>query len=166
MEFHIRKMEKDDWKSVAEIYQQGIRTKKATFQTEAPEYDEWDKSHLKTGRFVAVDDNENVLGWIALTPTSGRCVYWGVVEVSVYVGEASRNKNVGFELIKKEIEVSENEGIWMLQSGIMGTNEASIALHKKCGFRIVGTREKIGRDMDGNWQDTVLMERRSKTVGM
>lgn len=166
MEFDIRIMKNEDWNSVADIYMQGIRTKKATFQTEAPEYDDWDKGHLKIGRFVAVDNQDRVIGWIALSPTSSRCVYKGVVEVSVYISSSCRKNNVGYELMNRVIEETEKEGIWTLQSGIFAINEASIALHKKCGFRIVGIREKIGCDSDGIWRDNVLMERRSKIVGL
>lgn len=166
MEFNIRTMKKEDWNSVLDIYMQGINTKQATFQTEVPEYEEWDKGHLKTGKLVAVDNQDKVVGWIALSPTSSRCVYRGVVEVSVYISESFRKNNLGYKLLNKVIEESEKEGIWTLQSGIFAINEASIALHKKCGFRIVGIREKIGRDSNGIWQDTVLMERRSKIVGL
>lgn len=166
MEFNIRTMKKEDWNSVVDIYMQGINTKQATFQTEVPEYEEWDKGHLKIGRLVAVDNQDKVVGWIALSPTSSRCVYRGVAEVSVYISESFRKNNLGYKLLDKAIEETEKEGIWTLQSGIFAINEASIALHKKCGFRIVGIREKIGRDSNGIWQDTVLMERRSKIVGV
>lgn len=166
MEFNVREMKKEDWNSVVDIYMQGIRTKKATFQTDAPEYEDWDKGHLKIGRLVAVNNHDRVIGWIALSPTSSRCAYKGVVEVSVYISESCRKNNVGCELINRVIEETEKEDIWTLQSGIFSINEASIALHKKCGFRIVGIREKIGCDSDGIWQDTVLMERRSKIAGM
>jgi L-amino acid N-acyltransferase YncA len=166
MEFKLRAMKEEDWNSVVDIYMQGIHTKKATFQTEAPEYEEWDKGHLKTGRFVAVDKQNRIIGWIALSPTSSRCVYKGVVEVSVYISANFRRNNVGYELMNRVIEETEKESIWTLQSGIFAINEASIVLHKKCGFRIVGIREKIGCDSDGIWQDTVLMERRSKIAGL
>jgi phosphinothricin acetyltransferase len=166
MEFKIRKMEKNDWNNVLDIYMQGINTKKATFQTEAPEYNDWDNGHIKIGRLVAVDTDDKVIGWIALSQTSSRYVYRGVVEVSIYISESCRKNNVGYELINRAIEESEKENIWTLQSGIFSINKASIALHKKCGFRIVGIREKIGCDSDGIWQDTVLMERRSKIAGI
>jgi L-amino acid N-acyltransferase YncA len=166
MEFNIRKMEKEDWNSVVDIYMQGINTKMATFQTEVPEYEEWDKEHLKIGRLVAVDNQDKVVGWIALSPTSSRCVYKGVAEVSVYINESFRKNNLGYKLLNEVIVEAEKEGIWTLQSGIFAINEASVTLHKKCGFRIVGIREKIGLDSNGIWQDTVLMERRSKIVGV
>ena len=166
MEFNIRTMKKEDWDSVVDIYMQGIRTQKATFQTEPPEYEEWDQGHLNVGRLVAVDKQDKVIGWIALSPTSNRCVYKGVAEVSVYISESCRKNNAGYKLMNRAIEESEREGIWTLQSGIFAINEASIALHIKCGFRVVGIREKIGRDINGIWQDTVLMERRSKIAGV
>ncbi len=166
MEFKIRAMKKDDWDSVADIYMQGIRTKNASFQTEVPDYEDWDKGHLKVGRYVAVNEQDRVIGWIALSPTSSRYVYRGVVEVSIYICESSRNNNIGCKLINKVIEEADRNDIWTLQSGIFATNKASISLHKKCGFRVVGIREKIGCDSDGIWQDTVLMERRSKVVEM
>lgn len=148
MEFNIRVMKIEDLHSIIYIYMQGINTKKATFQTEVPEYKDWDKGHLKIGRYVAVDMQDRVIGWIAVSPTSSRCVYKGVVEVSVYISESCRKNNVGYELINRVIEETEKEGIWTLQSGIFAINEASIALHKKCGFKIVGIREKIGCDSE------------------
>jgi len=162
----IRKMTTEDLNQVIEIYSQGIKTKIATFQTEAPDVETWDKSHLPEGRLVAVDDKNNLTGWVALTPVSSRCVYRGVAEVSVYVAEAARGKGVGSLLLDEIIKESEKMGIWTLQSGIFEINEASIALHKKSGFRLVGTREKIAQDRDGIWRNTVLMERRSNTVGV
>ena len=166
MDFKIRAMRIEDWERVAEIYRQGISTGKATFQTVIPEYAEWDKGHLEAGRLVAVDHRGSVIGWVALSPTSSRCVYRGVAEVSVYVSDACRGMDVGRTLLMREIEESEKAGIWTLQSGIFAINESSIGLHKKCGFRVVGVREKIGQDFENRWQDTVLMERRSKTVGI
>lgn len=166
MDFNIRKMQEEDWNSVAAIYMQGIKTKKATFQTEPPEYSDWDKSHLQLGRLVAVNNQNCIVGWVALSPTSSRCVYRGVAEVSIYVSENYRKNNVGYELLQRLIAETEKENIWTLQSGIFAKNEGSIALHKKCGFRIVGIREKIGCDGDGIWHDTVLMERRSTVVGI
>lgn len=166
MEFIIRKMKEEDWDSVADIYMEGIKTKKATFQAEIPRYQDWDKGHLNIGRFVATNSNNRIIGWIALSPTSSRCVYKGVAEVSIYISESCRRNNVGYELINRVIEETEKENIWTLQSGIFSINEPSIKLHKKCGFRVVGVREKIGCDADGIWHDTILMERRSKIVGI
>lgn len=165
MKYKIREMRKEDWDRVREIYLEGIETKKATFQTEAPEYEDWDRSHLKENRFVAVDENGKVEGWIALSPTSSRCVYRGVVEVSVYIAKEARGNGAGCLLMMKTIEETEKMDIWTLYSAIISINEASIALHKKCGFRVVGTREKIAKDVDGIWRDTVIMERRSKIAG-
>ncbi|WP_145859737.1 GNAT family N-acetyltransferase [Pedobacter suwonensis] len=151
------------WKEVRIIYLQGIATKQATFQTDAPAWEEWDKGHLAGLRYVAIIDG-NVAGWAALTPVSGRCVYAGVTEVSVYIHEAFRGKGVGKALLQKLVTESEASNIWTLQSGIFPENTASIALHEKLGFRKIGYREKIGK-MDGVWRDTVLMERRSKITG-
>lgn len=162
MDFKIRGMKKEDWNTVADIYLQGIKTKKATFQTEVPSYEEWDKVHLNECRLVAVNSNEEVLGWAAISPTSSRLVYRGVVEVSIYISESSRGANIGKTLLNAIIHESEELGIWTLQSGIFEINKASIALHEKCGFRVVGIRENIASDIDGIWQNTVLMELRKR----
>ena len=151
------------WEEVRNIYLHGIATKQATFQTDAPTWEEWDKGHLSSLRYVAVIDG-TVAGWAATTPVSGRCVYAGVTEVSVYIHEAFRGKGIGTALLQKLITESEGNNIWTLQSGIFPENTASIALHEKLGFRKIGYREKIGK-MDGVWRDTVLMERRSKITG-
>ncbi len=164
MELVIRAMQTEDWDAVAAIYKEGIDTKIATFQMEVPAYEAWDKAHIKTCRFVAVED-KTVLGWVALSPYSSRCVYSGVVEVSVYIKADSRGKHVGEKLLLALITEAEKEGIWTLQSGIIEINKASIALHKKVGFRMVGYRERIAQDHNGVWQNTVLMERRSPVVG-
>jgi L-amino acid N-acyltransferase YncA len=152
------------WDAVKVIYEQGMATKQATFQTEAPTWEEWDKGHLPHLRYVVMYD-EVVTGWAALSAVSGRCVYAGVCEVSVYIHEHFRGKGVGKLLLQTLIEESETQDIWTLQSGIFPENQASIALHEKLGFRTVGYREKIGK-MDGAWRDTVLMERRSKRTGL
>lgn len=165
MELSIRPMNEQDWPDVAEIYRQGIATGKATFQSEIPKYRDWDASHLPIGRFVAVAGGK-VAGWAALSGVSGRCVYRGVAEVSIYIAEDSRKNGIGQKLLEYLIDQSEKAGIWMLQSGIMEDNPASIGLHGKCGFRKVGCRERIGRDINGRWRSTVLMERRSATVGI
>lgn len=153
------------YESVKTIYAEGIATGNATFQTEAPEWKEWDASHLVFGRLVAVE-NGIVMGWAALTPVSGRCVYAGVAEVSVYVAAHARGQGVGDQLLKTLISESETHGIWMLQAGIFPENEASVKLHVRNGFRIVGTREKIGKMKDGIWRDSLLLERRSKIAGI
>lgn len=151
------------WEAVSSIYLQGIATKEATFQTEAPSWEEWDKGHLPDFRYVTVHSGQ-INGWAALSAVSGRCVYAGVTEVSVYIHEQYRGKGVGAALLQQLIIASEAKGIWTLQSGIFPENKASIALHEKHGFRKIGYREKIGK-MDGVWRDTVLMERRSKIAG-
>ncbi len=164
MAMEIRDIALADWKEVLRIYLEGIATGEATFETEAPSWEQWDANHLPFARLVSVADSE-VSGWAALSPVSRRVVYQGVAEVSVYVGEKWRGQDVGRRLLEKLIEASEAHGIWTLQAGIFPENEASIALHKRCGFRTVGVRERIGA-LEGVWRDTVLLERRSKTVGM
>lgn len=165
MDITVREATEEDYESIKRIYLQGINTKRATFQREPYSYEDWNKGHLKECRFVAVDQANKVLGWISLAPYSSRCVYKGVAEVSIYIAEEARNQQVGSLLMDILIRESEKIGIWTLQSGIIQINEASIALHKKFGFRMVGYRERIAKDMDGNWQNTVLMERRSPIVG-
>lgn len=160
----LRPMEPSDWGAVASIYQQGMDTNLATFQTQCPTYEEWNAGHLKSCRLVAIEDG-SVVGWAALSPVSSRPVYAGVAEVSIYIALGQRGKGVGCLLLQALAEESEKEGFWTLQSGIMSDNAASIRLHEKCGYRRIGNREKIGCDRNGIWRDTVLMERRSKTVG-
>lgn len=156
-------MKAEDWSAVREIYLEGIRTGNATFETQAPKWEKWDGGHLRSCRFVASERGE-ILGWAALSPVSSRCVYAGVGEVSVYVAERARGKRIGQALLRALVEASEREGIWTLQAGIFPENLASVELHKKCGFRVVGLREKLGC-MNGRWRDVLLMERRSVTVG-
>lgn len=164
MEYAIDIMKDSDWDQVSMIYKEGIKTGIATFQTEVPSWEQWDSSHIKQCRLVARLEDK-VLGWAALSPTSSRCVYSGVSEVSIYVRQGYRGIGVGERLLKALVELSEENSIWTLQSGILRENIYSIFLHSKCGFREVGYREKIGRMPDGSWHDTVLMERRSKIVG-
>ncbi|MEM7381423.1 MAG: N-acetyltransferase family protein [Bacteroidota bacterium] len=163
MPIHIRKMVPDDWEGVAKIYAEGIATGFATFEKKVPSYEDWDQGHLNSCRLVA-QDGEALLGWAALSPVSSRCVYGGVGEVSVYVGENARGRGVGESLMNELIAQSEAEGLWTLQSGIFPENLGSIKLHEKVGFRQIGKRERIG-NLDGVWKDNVLFERRSKTVG-
>lgn len=165
MELIIRAMKEEDWDAVAAIYKEGIDTKIATFQLEVPTYEAWDQSHIKSCRLVA-EENGVVIGWTALSPYSSRCVYSGVAEVSVYVKGNQRGKKVGEKLLRELIIEAEEEGLWTLQSGILEINNASIALHKKVGFRLVGYREKIAKDHNGVWRNTVLMERRSCLEGV
>lgn len=158
----VRDLTPNDWPAVKEIYLSGLATGNASFETAAPEWEAWDNSHLQHSR-LAAEANHEILGWAALSPVSGRCVYGGVAEVSVYVSDAARGKGLGAALLNALIESSEVNGIWTLQSGILQENEASIKLHEKCGFRTVGYREKLGR-LNGVWRNVVLMERRSKLI--
>lgn len=154
----------DDAGAVLAIYADGIATGDATFQTGVPSWEEWDANHLGAPRLVARTEDGRILGWCALSPISRRPVYAGVAEVSVYVGAAARGQGVGRALLAATVQASEDAGLWTLQAGIFPENEASIALHAACGFRIVGTRERIGRHLE-RWRDVTLMERRSRVVG-
>ncbi|MEO8795635.1 MAG: N-acetyltransferase family protein [Daejeonella sp.] len=151
------------WPAVKEIYEQGIETGIATLETKAPEWEAWDKAHLVHSRFIAEDQKE-ILGWAALSAVSGRCVYAGVAEVSIYIAAKARGKGIGKILLEKLISESEKQNLWTLQAGIFKENIASIALHEKCGFRTIGYREKIGK-LKNEWKDVALLERRSKLVG-
>jgi phosphinothricin acetyltransferase len=163
MSIQIRAMTGADWAPVRAIYAEGIATGNATFETNAPDWEQWDAGHLPFARLVATD-GEVVAAWAALSAVSRREVYRGVAEVSVYVGTASRGQGIGRKLMAALIESSEANGIWTLQAGIFPENTASIALHLAHGFREVGHRTRIGR-MNGVWRDTVLLERRSEVVG-
>jgi L-amino acid N-acyltransferase YncA len=160
----IIEMKPNHWSQVKAIYENGIATGNATFQTSAPQWEEWDNVHVKTCRLVAIE-NEKVLGWAALTAVSSRCVYAGVGEVSVYVDETARGKGIGKALLEELIKETEQRNYWTLQAGIFPENIASIKIHQSAGFRIIGRRERIGQ-MNGIWRDTVLLERRSNTVGL
>ncbi len=159
----LRRMADDDWEAVAAIYREGIATGDATFETGVPTREEWNRSHLDAGRVVFAIGN-SVVGWAALAPVSGRCVYGGVAETSVYVTAAARGDGVGRVLLTALIAESEDAGLWTLQAGIFPENTASLALHERCGFRVVGRRERLGQ-LDGRWRDVVLLERRSPVVG-
>jgi L-amino acid N-acyltransferase YncA len=163
-EYAIDNMAASDFQQVRSIYLEGIATGDATFETDAPEWDEWDKAHMEFGRVVA-RSGAVILGWAALSPVSSRCVYAGVAEVSVYVAEASRGKGVGRALLEALIEPSEANQIWTLQAGILAENTASLELHKRCGFREVGRRERLGK-LGTRWRDVILLERRSPVVGV
>lgn len=155
----IAPMEAEHWEAVRAIYLEGIATGNATFQTEAPEWAAWDAAHHAHSRLVALDGGQ-VAGWAALSPVSARPVYAGVAEVSVYVGAAYRGRGVGRALLAALIGSSEAHGVWTLQAGIFPENTASVALHERCGFRVVGRRERLGR-LHGTWRDVLLLERRS-----
>jgi L-amino acid N-acyltransferase YncA len=164
MGFVVEPMAEADWGSVRAIYEEGIATRNATFETQVPGWDEWDSVHLRVCRLVARREGK-VIGWAALSAVSDRCVYAGVAEVSIYVAASARGKGVGKALLRALVEASEDEGIWTLQAGIFPENQGSIALHKMHGFREVGRRERLGQ-LDGIWRDVVLMERRSAVVGV
>lgn len=160
----ITSLSSSDWNSVRSIYLEGIATGNATLETDAPSWEKWDGEHLASCRLIAKDD-DTILGWAALSPVSGRCVYGGVAEVSIYIAETARGKGIAKQLFERLIEESEKSDLWTLQSGILQENIASIKLHEKCGFRIVGVRERIGQ-RDGIWRNVVLMERRSHRIGI
>ena len=151
-------MRTEDWPAVKAIYEQGIATKNATFDTEAPAWEDWDSGHLADPRLVAERDGA-IVAWAALSPTSRRAAYAGVVENSIYVDETARGQGIGRELLGALLAQADAAGIWTVQTSIFAENTASLALHQACGFRVVGTRERIGQ-MDGVWRDTVLLERR------
>lgn len=156
-------MAPDDWPAVRFIYEEGIATGLATFETSAPSWEEWDSAHLSHSRLVAW--RESVLGWAALSPVSRRDCYAGVAEVTVYVAWSARGQGVGDSLLQALIESAEAHGIWTLQGATIGENAASLALQARCGFREVGRRERIAK-LAGVWRDTVLTERRSNKVGL
>lgn len=162
MTVHIEPLLSQDWPAVRDIYSEGIAAGNATFEMQVPAWDVWDANHLTHPRFVA-REGDHVIGWAALSPVSRRAVYAGVAEVSVYVATAAQDRGVGKALLQTLIAASEDTGIWTLQGSIFPENTASLALHRACGFRIVGRRERIGQ-MHGVWRDTVLVERRSDKI--
>lgn len=153
-----------DWEQVRAIYLDGIASGNATFETDAPNWDAWNSAHLHFARLVA-RSGQGVLGWAALSPVSSRRVYAGVAEVSVYVAASARSKGLGRMLLGRLIKEGERNGVWTFQAGIFPENAASIDLHKSCGFREVGRRERLGK-LNGVWRDVVLLERRSVVVGL
>ncbi|HKG56273.1 MAG TPA: GNAT family N-acetyltransferase [Candidatus Limnocylindrales bacterium] len=153
-----------DWPAVRAIYEEGIATGTATFETDSPSWEQWDAAHREECRFVARRDGD-VVGWIALSRVSKRHVYRGVAEVSVYVAAAARGSGIGRALFDALIPASEAAGVWTIQAGVIADNERSLRLHQRAGFRRVGVRERFGRDRDGQWRDVVLLERRSAVVG-
>jgi L-amino acid N-acyltransferase YncA len=156
----VRPLVRDDWPAVRDIYEQGIASGDATFETEAPAWVAWDRAHSL--RLVAEEGGE-VLGWAALSPVSERCVYEGVAEDSVYVASSAQGRGIGRLLLDELVRRAESDGIWTVQAGIFPENDASLELHRRCGFRVVGVRERLGRH-GGVWRDVVLMERRSEVV--
>ena len=160
-EITVRPMTPEDWSAVAKIYLEGIATEHATFQTDCPPYTAWDASHTKECRLVVVDDGV-LAGWAALHRVDPRWCYRGVAEISIYIGERFRGRGLGSQLLTALCQKAEEAGYWTLQSTVLQDNAASKGLHLKCGFRLVGRRERIARDCHGRWLDTFLMERRCK----
>jgi phosphinothricin acetyltransferase len=165
----LRPLTAADWPAVEAIYRAGIATGDATFEAEPPTWEHFDRTRLAEHRLVATDRAGRVLGWAAVTAVSDRCAYAGVVEHSVYVDPAARGRRVGARLLDGLVESTEAAGIWTIQSGIFPENTVSLRLHQAAGFRVVGTRERVGRmtygPLAGRWRDVVLVERRSHRVG-
>jgi phosphinothricin acetyltransferase len=157
-------MTAEDWPAVERIYAAGIASGDATFEAEPPTWEQFDGSKLTSHRHVAVDDDGQVIGWAAATAVSDRCVYAGVAEHSVYVDPAHAGHGVARQLLEALIASTEADGIWTLQSGVFPENAASLAVHERVGFRVVGTRERVGRH-HGRWRDVVFIERRSAVAG-
>lgn len=161
----VSEMRAQHYPQVQEIYTLGIATHNATLETTAPPWEEWDRKYMTACRLVACTTEGTVAGWAALTAVSGRCVYSGVAEDSVYIHPNYKGRGIGKLLLQELVQASEREGIWTLQAGILVENVASIKVHEQCGFRVVGIREHLGQ-LHGQWRDICLMERRSKTVGI
>ncbi len=158
----LRRLEAADWTTVRDIYREGIRSGLATFEVEAPTWEEWDTTHHAQHRLVA-EMGDRIVGWATLAPVSSRRVYAGVAEDSVYVANDAQRHGVGGALLSALVAGAEGAGIWTIEAGIFPENGASVAVHQRCGFRIVGVREKLGR-RDGLWRDVLLLERRSPLV--
>lgn len=159
-----RPYKKPDWPVVERIMQEGIDTGVATFETKPKPQEKWEKESIPSTQLVAVDKTETILGWAALWPVSDRCAYAGVAEVSIYVSEKAQGRGVGKLLLTAIIDKSETLGIWTIQAGVFENNPGSIALHLSCGFRLIGTRERIGK-LHGVWKNIQQLERRSTLVG-
>lgn len=155
----------EDWPAAASIYEAGIAGGNATFEPAAPSWEAWSAKRGDYPALVARDHDGHVLGWAALAPTSPRPVYRGVGEVSIYVDPRHAGHGVGTALLQALIDASERAGMWTLVAGIFPENAASIALHERCGFRLMGIRERVGQMPDGRWRDVVMYERRSAVVG-
>lgn len=162
--FVIDRMKQDDWKGVRSIYEEGISTGLATFETRIPTYEEWNANHLENCRIVARNGLE-IVGWAALSPVSKRKAYSGVAEVSVYVRRSNQGQHIGKSLLNALIKESEGNSIWTLQASIFPENLPSVRLHQSCGFRMIGKRERIGK-LGDVWRDTLLFERRSEITGV
>lgn len=160
----IRTMTKQDSLRVLEIYKMGLETRMATFETIVPSWTVWDLKHLSHSRLVYID-NDKILGWSALSPVSTRLTYNGVAEISIYVDTDNLGKGIGSMLMEKMIESSEQNNVWTLFSSVFPENTSTLKLHEKFGFRIIGRRDRIAQ-LDGIWRDTILLELRSKKVGL
>lgn len=169
MKITIDSMKPEDWKQVRAIYLEGIATENATFEAQPPEWEKWDSAHVPEPRLIAKNDGE-IVAWASLSRVSARRVYAGVGEISIYVAAKYRGQGIGSELMRFFVDRTEKKGFWTLQAGIFPENKDSIKLHEKHGFRVLGIREKVGKmdfgKLRGKWRDVVLMERRSKTVGI
>jgi|SRR4029453_3140225 L-amino acid N-acyltransferase YncA len=163
MHFRIEPMTRNDWPDVLAIYEQGMATGVGTFEVVAPSWEQWNAARLLHSRLVARD--QAIVGWAALSPVSQRPCYAGVAEVGVYVAAAARGQGVGRALLHALIASAESHGIWTLQGATIAENVSSLVLQERCGFRVVGRRERIAK-RDGIWHDTILTERRSKKVGI
>jgi L-amino acid N-acyltransferase YncA len=156
----VRAMEPGDWPAVRTIYEAGMASGNATFETTAPTWADWDRGHLADHRLVATDADGRLVGWAALSPVSDRCAYAGVAEDSVYVDPEHQRRGIGSTLLHALIAQAEDAGLWTIQTGIFPENAASLTVHERAGFRVVGRRERIGR-LAGVWRDTIFLERRS-----
>jgi L-amino acid N-acyltransferase YncA len=158
----LQALRPDHWPAVRTIFEAGIASGDATFETVAPDWEDWDAQHLAEHRLVATDDGR-VVGWTALAPVSDRCAYAGVAEDSIYVAPDAQGRGIGRALLAAVVASAEQGGIWTVQTGIFPENRASVRLHQACGFRVVGLRERLGR-LHGRWRDVLLLERRSAII--
>lgn len=165
MEYTISHIKKEDWERISDIYVQGIDSGISTFLRKVPPFEAWTNKQVENCSLV-IKSAENILGWSSLSKTDNRCAYLGVAEVSIYIDEKYKGMGIGSTLLNALIKQSETEDYWTLQSSIIALNEASLALHKKCGFKVVGRREKIALDKNNQWQDTIIVEKRSTVVGI